>query len=45
MAAGAAERRRFLDCFFAAVQGGDFADLEGLLASDIISTPTRAAAA
>ena len=35
MAASATEQRRLLDCFIAAVQRGDFADLEGLLASDV----------
>lgn len=45
MAASATEQRRLLDCFMAAVQRGDFADLEGLLASKVGSSPTRAAAA
>ena len=45
MVASATERRRLLDRFFAAVQRGDFAGLEGFLASDVISAPTRAAAA
>jgi hypothetical protein len=45
MAASPTEQRRLLDCFIAAVERGDFADLEGLLASDVVSSPTRAAAA
>jgi RNA polymerase sigma factor (sigma-70 family) len=44
-AASATKQRRLLDCFIAAVQWGDVADLEGLLASDVVTTPTRAAAA
>jgi RNA polymerase sigma-70 factor (ECF subfamily) len=37
--------RRLLDSFIAAAQRGDVADLEDLLASDVISTSARAAAA
>jgi hypothetical protein len=45
MPANSTEQRRLLDSFIAAAQCGDVDDLEGLLASDVVSIPARAAAA
>jgi len=43
--ANATEQRRLLDCLIAAAQRGDFAGLEAVLASDVVSMSVRAAAA
>ncbi|HJZ77147.1 MAG TPA: sigma-70 family RNA polymerase sigma factor [Vicinamibacterales bacterium] len=45
MPASSTEHRRLLDSFVAAAQHGDVDDLEGLLASDVVSISARAAAA
>jgi RNA polymerase sigma factor (sigma-70 family) len=45
MPASATTQRRLLDSFMAAAQRGDVAGLEDLLASDVVSTSARAAAA
>ena len=45
MPASATTQRRLFDSFIAAAQRGDVAGLEGLLASDVVSTSARPAAA
>jgi RNA polymerase sigma factor (sigma-70 family) len=45
MPASSTEQRRLLDSFIAAARHGDVDGLEGLLASDVVSTSARAAAA
>jgi len=45
MPASSTEQRRLLDSFIAAAQRGDVAGLEGLLASDVLSTSACAVAA
>jgi RNA polymerase sigma factor (sigma-70 family) len=45
MPASSTEQRRLLDSFIAAAQRGDVAGLEGLLASDVVSTSACAVAA
>ena len=45
MPASSTEQRRLLDAFIAAAQNGDVAGLEGLLASDVVSTSACAVAA
>ena len=43
--ASSTEQRRLLNSFITAAQRGDVAGLEGVLASDVVSIPARAAAA
>lgn len=43
--ASSTDHRRLLDSFIAAARHGDVADLEGLLASEVVAISTRAAAA
>ena len=45
MPASSTEQRRLLDSFIAAARRGDVAGLEGVLASDVVSISSRAAAA
>jgi RNA polymerase sigma factor (sigma-70 family) len=45
MPASSSEQRRLLDAFNAAARHGDIADLEGLLASDVVSVSSCAVAA
>jgi RNA polymerase sigma-70 factor (ECF subfamily) len=45
MPASSTEQKRLLDAFIAAAQHGDVAGLEGLLASDVVSTSACAVAA